>query len=84
MFSFAVAQEIPRGMWFSMKGLMFSPIHDAILLQVGVLLEGASQLQVVDEELFYQCSRCGCCHCGKSRQKKRLEELKELEKMVGG
>ena len=76
MFSFAVAQEIPRGMWCSMKGLMFSP--------VGVLLEGAGQLQVVDEQLFYQCSRCGCCHCGKSRQKKRLEELKELEKMVGG
>ena len=87
MFSFAVAQEIPRGMWFSMKGPMFSPVRDAILLQVGVLLEGASQLQVVDEadeELFYQCSRRGCCHCGKSRQKKRLEELKELEKLVGG
>ena len=84
MFSFAVAQEIPRGMWCSMKRPMFSPVRDAILLQVGVLLEGASQLQVVDEELFYQCSRCGCCHCGKSRQKKRLEELKELEKMVGG
>ena len=35
-----------------MKGLTFSPVHDAILLQVGVLLEGASQLQVVDEQLF--------------------------------
>ena len=44
--------QLLKLLFCSMKDLMFSPIHDAILLRVGVLLEGASQLQLLDDQLL--------------------------------
>ena len=66
--------QLLKLLFCSMKDLMFSPIHDAILLRVGVPLGGASQLQLLDEQLL----SCGCCHCEKSRHHNPLGSKAQL------